>query len=43
LALSEEAYREAFADEEGESLRLEEEIKLLVFDPQMEVIVLWKQ
>ncbi len=42
LALSESAYREAFADEEGESLRLEEEIKLLVFEPQTEEVVLWK-
>lgn len=43
LALSESAYRETFADEEGESLRFEEGIKLLVFEPQAEEIVLWKQ
>ena len=43
LALSEDIYREMFADEEGESLRREEGIKLLVFHPQTEDIVLWKQ
>ena len=42
LALNEEAYREAFGDQEGESLRSEEEVRLLVFNAQTEEIVLWK-
>lgn len=43
LALSEGIYREMFADEEGESLQREERIRLLVFNPPIEEIVLWKQ
>jgi len=42
LALSEEVYLQTFADEEGASLRGEEKVKLLVFDPQTEDIVRWK-
>ena len=43
LALDVNAYREAFGDEDGESLRAEEGVKLLVFDIATEEIVLWKQ
>jgi hypothetical protein len=43
LAIDLEAYRQTFDDPEGESLRAEEEIKLIVFDKQTEEIVLWKQ
>ncbi|MFN7944232.1 MAG: element excision factor XisH family protein [Blastocatellia bacterium] len=43
LALTDEIYRQLFADDEGEALRAEEEIRLLVFNRQTEEIVLWKQ
>jgi hypothetical protein len=43
LAIPAEAYTELFADAEGEALRQEEEIKLLVFDKQTEEIILWKR
>jgi hypothetical protein len=42
LALDLVAFRQTFDDPEGESLRAEEEIKLLVFDKQTEEVVLWK-
>lgn len=43
LAINEEAYRLEFGDAEGESLRAEEKIMLLVFNQQTEEVVLWKQ
>jgi XisH protein len=43
LALDREAFREHFDDPEGEALRLEQGINLLVFDKTTEEIVLWKQ
>jgi hypothetical protein len=42
LAIPEEAYALLFRDAEGESLRQEENIKLLVFNKATEEIVLWK-
>jgi len=43
LAIDERIFRRIFDDPEGESLRAEEEIRLLVFDKGTEEIVLWKQ
>lgn len=43
LALPVEAYTELLAGAEGESLRQEEDIKLLVFDKEKEEIILWKR
>ena len=43
LAIDVKAFSQIFDDPEGESLRAEEDIKLLVFDKQTEEIVLWKQ
>lgn len=43
LALDREAFAEHFAGPEGEALRVEEGINLLVFDKATEEIVLWKQ
>jgi hypothetical protein len=43
LAVSAEAYRQLFDDPEGEALRAEERINLLVFDREKEEIVLWKR
>jgi hypothetical protein len=43
LAIPEEAYRQLFADAEGEALRQEENIKPLVFDKATEAIILWKR
>ena len=43
LAIPAEAYAELFRDAEGESLRQEEDVKLLVFDKQTEEIILWKR
>ena len=43
LAISEDVFREVFDDEEGEGLRDEEGVRLIVFDQQTEEIVLWKQ
>ena len=43
LAIDEKIFRRIFDDPEGESLRAEEGIKLLVFDKEAEEIVLWKQ
>lgn len=40
LAVSAEAYRQLFDDPEGEALRAEERINLLVFDREKEEIVL---
>lgn len=42
LAIPAEAYIELFRDAEGEALRQEEDIKLLVFDKQTEEVMLWK-
>lgn len=43
LAIPEEAYVQLLADAEGESLRQEEDIKLLVFRKITEEIILWKR
>jgi len=43
LAITDTAYRLVFDDEEGESLRVEEGMKLVVFDHNREEILLWKQ
>ena len=43
LALDVKAFSQIFDDPEGESLRAEEDIKLLVFDKDTEEIVLWKK
>lgn len=43
LAIDLVAFSQTFDDPEGESLRAEEEINLLVFDKHKEEIVLWKQ
>ncbi|HKQ78485.1 MAG TPA: element excision factor XisH family protein [Blastocatellia bacterium] len=43
LAIDVTVFNQIFDDPEGESLRAEEEIRLLVFDKQTEEIVLWKQ
>ena len=43
LALDTVAYQENFGDDEGEALRAEEDIKLIVFDQETEEIVKWKQ
>jgi hypothetical protein len=43
LAIDVKPFKQIFDDQEGESLRAEEGINLLVFDKQTEVIVLWKQ
>lgn len=43
LAINEETFRLEFGDVEGESLRAEENIRLLVFNQRTEEIVLWKQ
>ncbi len=43
LAIDREAFEQHFDDTSGESLRVEEGIKLLVCDVETEEIVLWKQ
>ncbi len=43
LAIDEEVFRLEFGDAEGEALRAEENIRLLVFNRETEEIVLWKQ
>lgn len=43
LAMDVGAFKQIFDDPEGESLRAEEGITLLVFDKRMEEIVLWKR
>jgi hypothetical protein len=43
LAIDGSVYKQMFDDPEGESLRAEEKIKLLVFDKSTEEIVLWKR
>lgn len=43
LAIEQKIFREMFDDADGESLRAEESINLLVFDQQTEEIVLWKR
>lgn len=43
LAIDTLAFRQLFDDEDGESLRADEAINLLVFDRQNEEVVLWKQ
>jgi hypothetical protein len=42
-AIDMQAFRLFFDDEEGETLRANESINLLVFDKQNEEVVLWKQ
>jgi hypothetical protein len=42
LAIDEAAFKQVFDDPEGESLRAEEGIRLLVFDKKTEEIILWK-
>ena len=43
LAIDEKVFKQMFDDPEGEGLRTEEAINLLVFDQGTEEIVLWKQ
>ena len=43
LAIDLKVFNQIFDDPEGESLRAEEDIKLLVFDKHTEEIILWKQ
>lgn len=43
LAIDVQAFKLLFDDEDGESLRANEAINLLVFDKQTEEVVLWKQ
>ncbi len=43
LAIDTLVFRQLFDDEDGESLRAEESINLLVFDKHKEEVVLWKQ
>ena len=43
LAIDSEAFIQHFDDPEGEDLRMEEGVNLLVFDKMTEEIVLWKQ
>jgi hypothetical protein len=43
LAIDEEAFVQNFDDAEGETLRADEDIKLLVFNKQTEEIIQWKR
>ncbi len=43
LAIEARVFRQIFDDPDGESLRAEEGIRLIIFDKQREEIVLWKQ
>lgn len=43
LAIDQKAFAALFGDAEGEALRAEEGIKLLIFDKQREEIIQWKR